>query len=197
MSYGSEASPSGGAGRGCPQVRRRSSISCSYLLGSLPVSSTRPESTCCCLCSPTVARPRGRGHCLFFIFLQSGHLRQGLRRGAFDVTFGKSGHEAMCIAIEEPTFPRNTDSREDVVSGHHQGADAAIMQLLQHGRRRRLQLVLKNDEACKVKLALDRRSCHLLCLDPTELGQMLGCTGNDPISFVGVARQKHIVVARN
>ena len=106
-------------------------------------------------------------------------------------------HEAMRVAIQQSAFPRNTNGSEDVVACHHHRANVGVEQLLQHTRRGRLELVLENDEADKVKTALNLVSGHLLRLDPGKLRQMARRTANDAIPLVSVIRQELVVVMRD
>lgn len=103
----------------------------------------------------------------------------------------------MRIAVQKSAFSRNADGCEDIVSCHHDGTNVGIQELLQHGCRRRLQLVLENNEPDKVEPALDFGPGQLLRLDPAKFRQVPRRAADDSIPLVGVVGKLLVVIARD
>lgn len=95
----------------------------------------------------------------------------------------------MRATLYQPTLTRNTDGRKDIVACYHYSSNVGLKKFLQNSSRAWLELVLENNEANKVKVALSIGTSHLLSLDPTKLLQMPGRTSNYSISFVSVVRE--------
>lgn len=101
-------------------------------------------------------------------------------------TFEEARDEAMGVLIHKTAVPRYADGGEDVVAGNHDRTDVRLGQLLEDTGRGRLELVLEDDEAHEVELALSFVPLHLLALDPGKLFQMFGGTSNDSVALVRV-----------
>ncbi|KAI6766252.1 hypothetical protein HG530_007322 [Fusarium avenaceum] len=100
----------------------------------------------------------------------------------------------MGLSIHETTLSRHADGRQDVVTGHHYCPNVGVKELLNDSRSCRLELVLKNNEANKVKVAFDFTSGHFLSLDPTELLEVTASNTNYTITLVSVPRQKLVII---
>lgn len=109
-------------------------------------------------------------------------------------TFSKAWNKAMGLSIHETTLSCHADGRQDVVTGHHYCPNVGVKKLLNDSCSCGLELVLKNNEANKVKVALDFTSGHFLSLDPAELLKMTASNTNYTITLVSVPRQKLVII---
>lgn len=171
MSYGREASPSGGGGKGVRVSVSRPNTELSMLSQHSLASGSRKSPMYVVSYGPVLTRKQ--------------------------LTFYKSRHKAMCATIHQSTLAGNTDGRQNVVASHHDCADIRIQQLLDHACGGGFELVLEDDEADEIEIALYFSTSHLLSLDPAQLLQVSSSAGNDTIPLVGVERKPFFIVLGN
>jgi hypothetical protein len=112
-------------------------------------------------------------------------------------TLSKARYKAMGLSIHKTTLSCHANSRQDVVTSNHYSSNIGLKKLLNDSCSGRLKLVLKNDEANKVKVTFNLTSGHLLSLDPAELLKVTASNTNNTITLVSVPRQKFIVILRD
>lgn len=103
-----------------------------------------------------------------------------------DFTMREVSHKAMRRPVNEVTLPCNADRRQDVVSRTHDLPDTRRRQFVDYARRARFQLVLKDNEAYKLKIAFDVRTGQFLHLDPAEFRYVLCGACNNTVTSIGV-----------
>lgn len=112
-------------------------------------------------------------------------------------TFCKMCNEAMRSLINQVAFPRNTDSRQDIVASAHDLPDAGFGKLVENACRAGLQLILEYDKSDKIQIGFCLLSLHLLDFDPVQLVNVLSSNPNDTESAMCIICQKFLIITRD
>jgi hypothetical protein len=100
-------------------------------------------------------------------------------------------------SVDKITLSSNADCCQDVISGTHHLANVCLGQFIQNAGSARLELVFKNDKSNKFKVRLGFSALHFLNLNPIQLCDVLGGTGNDSEASVGIIGKQLFVITWN
>lgn len=94
----------------------------------------------------------------------------------------------MCVFLQQTTFSRDTDGRQNVVTRNHYCSDVGIDELFEYRSGAGFQFVFEDNESDEAKATLDFFTCHLLDFYPTEFLDMAGSAANYAIALVRIMR---------
>lgn len=97
--------------------------------------------------------------------------------------------EALFIGTNHLAFASHTDRSQDVVARAHDISNTSLVELGNDLGRSTLQLVLKDDEACKLQVAFSLSAGQLLYFHPAEFALVSSGTGNHAVSLVRIVVQ--------